>query len=85
MILKFVQIPSLEKLCAVIESSRGNVYLQQSDKILIDMKQSHSVLYELWNTVKQGGNVVLHIFDSNDYLEFVNYMVGTAYDESACI
>lgn len=85
MMLKFVQLPSLEKMCSIIENSRGKVYLQQSEEIFVDLKQSSNVITELRDTLKQGCNITLHVFDQKDYLDFVNFMVGTAYDESASI
>ena len=83
--LKFIQLPSLEKLCAIIDNSSGDVYLQQAEKMFVNLKQSSNVETELRDILKQGQRITLHVFEPKDYLNFINFMVGTLYDESACI
>lgn len=75
MLIKFRVIPSIEKLDTIINESKGNVYMEISDKIFLDLKRE-SNLYDLLNqNISENNAIRLHVFDKDDYFRLVNYMI----------
>lgn len=75
MLIKFRIIPSIEKLDNIINESKGNVYMEISDKVFLDLKKEPN-LYNLLNQkISEDKSIRFHVFDKDDYFRMVNYMI----------
>lgn len=80
MILKFNMIPDAAKLEALVQTSTGKVYLQISAERYCDLKDADFNLEQLFGQYeREKKQMTLHVFETNDYFRFVNYMIGVAY------
>lgn len=78
--LKFYLIPSAEKMLEMVRQSHGQIFMPLPDKTIRDLKLDVSAQQFLEHEVHQGRAVELHIFDTKDCSEFINFMMGAAYD-----
>lgn len=75
MLIKFRVTSNIEELDSIITESKGKIYLELPNKVLLDLKKEHD-LYDLLKKEKKENNVImLHVYDKDDYFRFVNYMI----------
>lgn len=80
MLVKFIMIPSLEKLITIVSKSKGKVYLQLSEDVCLDLKVENNLYELLEQQAREKKGIMIHVYDKDDYLKLVDFMVGANYD-----
>jgi hypothetical protein len=75
-----MRIPSVDKLKKMITNARGNVFLELTGNDFFDLKMDNTSFKILMEEANKNHKIKIHVFDTKDYLDFVNYIVGSAYD-----